>query len=52
MEDSGAEGDLMNCGGLIQEVSEKKNFSMLPRDNSCDILVNNDCFLLLSKESV
>jgi hypothetical protein len=26
MEDSGAEGDL-NCGGLVQEVSEEKNFS-------------------------
>ena len=37
MEDSGAEGDL-NYGGLAQEISEK-NFSTLPRDHSCDILV-------------
>ena len=40
MEDSGAEGDL-NCGSLAHEVSEEKNFSMLPRDCSCDILVKN-----------
>ena len=32
MEDSGAESDLMNCEELAQEFSEKKNFSMLPRD--------------------
>ena len=37
MEGSGAECDLMNCGGLDQNVSEDKNFSMLPRDHSCDI---------------
>ena len=24
---------------LVQEVSDEKNFSMLPRDLSCDILV-------------
>ena len=36
MEDSGAEHDL-KCGGLAQEVSEEKNFSMLSRD----ILVKN-----------
>ena len=35
MEDSGAECDLMNYGGLPQEVSEK-NFSMLYRDHSCE----------------
>jgi hypothetical protein len=40
MEDSGAEGDL-NCGGLAQEVSEEKNFSLLPRNSSCDISVKN-----------
>jgi hypothetical protein len=39
MEDSGAEGDL-NCGGLAQEDSEK-NFSMWPRDCSCEILTKN-----------
>ena len=31
----------VNCGGLTQEVSEKKNFSMLPRNHSCDILAKN-----------
>jgi hypothetical protein len=31
MEDSDTEGDL-NCGGLAQEISEEKNFSMWPRD--------------------
>jgi hypothetical protein len=36
IEDSAAEGDL-NCGGLPQEVSEEKRFSMLSRDHSCDI---------------
>ena len=56
MEDSGAEGDL-NCGSLAQGVSEEKNFSMLPRELSCDILVKNIftkifvCFLPLYEES-
>ena len=27
--------------GLVQEVSEEKNFSMLPKDYSCNILVKN-----------
>ena len=36
MEFSGAEGDL-NFGDLAQEVSQEKNFSMLPRDHSCDM---------------
>ena len=41
MKDSGAESNL-NCGGLLaQEVSEKKNFSMWPRDCSRDVLVKN-----------
>jgi hypothetical protein len=40
MEVSDAEGDL-NYGGVAQEVSEKKNFSMWPRDCSCDILAKN-----------
>ena len=40
MKDSGAEGDL-NCGGLAQEVSEEKNFSMLLRNHSCDMLMKN-----------
>ena len=31
MEDTGVEGDL-NCRGLTQEVSEKKNISIWPRD--------------------
>ena len=38
--DSGAEGDL-NCGGLAQDFSEEKTFSMLSRDPPCDILVKN-----------
>ena len=41
MEDSGTKCDLMNCGGLAQEVSEEKNIIMLPRDCSYDILVKN-----------
>ena len=40
LKESGTECDL-NCGCLNQEVSEKKNFSMLPRDRSCDILMKN-----------
>lgn len=36
--ESGAEGDL-NCEHLAQDVSEKKNGNMLPRDCSCYILV-------------
>ena len=40
MEDFVAEGDL-NCGSLALEVSEEKNFSMWPRDCSCDILTKN-----------
>ena len=36
MEDRGARSDL-NCQGLTQEIPEKKNFSMLARDHSCDI---------------
>lgn len=40
MEASDAEGDL-NCGGLAQEVSEEKTFSMCPRDCSCDIMLKN-----------
>jgi hypothetical protein len=40
MEDSCTEHDL-NCRGLVQEVSEGKNFSMLSRYCSCDILVKN-----------
>jgi hypothetical protein len=38
MEDSGDEGNL-NCGGLDQEVSEERNFSMLPGDDSYYVLV-------------
>ena len=39
MEDSGAKSDLMNSGVLTQQIIEEKNFSMLPRDHFCDILV-------------
>ena len=31
----------LKCRGLAQEVSEEKNFSMLLRDCSCNILVKN-----------
>ena len=37
-ENRDTEGDL-NCEGLAQEVSDKKNFSMWPTDCSSDILV-------------
>lgn len=37
---SGAEGDL-NCGNLMQKVSEEKVISMWPKDSSCDILAMN-----------
>ena len=37
MEDRGAKSYL-NCWRLTREISEE-NFSMLPRDSSCDILV-------------
>ena len=40
MEDSGPEGDL-NSGCLTQEVSERKNFSMMLRHCSCDILLKS-----------
>ena len=40
MEDNGADRDL-NCQWVSQEVSEKNNFSMLPKNHSCDILVTN-----------
>lgn len=38
--DPGVAYDLINYEGLPQEVSEGKNFSMLPR-YFCDILVKN-----------
>lgn len=31
----------LNYGGLAQEVSEKKNASVWPRDCSCAVLVTN-----------
>ena len=40
LKNSGAECDL-NYRDLAQEVSEEKNFSMWPRDCSCDNLVKN-----------
>ena len=40
MEDNGAKSNVdYDC--LVQEISEEKNFSMWPRDCSCDILVKN-----------
>ena len=41
MEDNSVEGDLRCTGLMAQEVSEEKNFSMWPRDHSCDILAKN-----------
>lgn len=38
-EDLGVEYDLKNCGKISQEISKERNFSMLPRDHSCDVLV-------------
>jgi hypothetical protein len=47
IEDSSTQGDL-NFENLAQEVSEKKNFSMLDREHSCNILVKNgDAFALV-----
>lgn len=44
MEDNAAESCL-NHGGLAREISEEKNFSILPRDLSCNILVKKvACF--------
>ena len=51
MEDSGPKSYL-NCRDLAEEVSEEKNFNMLPRNHSCDILVKKvTVFCPLSKES-
>ena len=52
MEDSDAEYDLMNCGDLTQEVSEE-NYSILPRDCSCDssCVVRNVVAFSFSNES-
>ena len=41
MEDISRSAGELNCEVLAQAVSEEKNFSMLPRDHSCDILVKN-----------
>ena len=40
MKDIGAKSEL-NSGGLNEEVSDEENFSMLPSDHFCDILVKN-----------
>ena len=40
MEDIGVE-DGLNCADLAQDVSEEKNFSMLPRDCSSYIVKKN-----------
>lgn len=48
--DSGANSDL-KCGGLAQEVSEE-SFCMLPRNHSCDILVNNVAAFYLCLKSL
>ena len=41
MEDSGPECDLVNTGEWPLEVSEEKDFSMLPGDYSDEVLVKN-----------
>jgi hypothetical protein len=46
VEDCGAEGDL-NCGDLVQEVSEEKNVSKWPRECSSDVLVKDTTALAL-----
>ena len=52
MEDRGAKFDLMNWGArLPQDVSEK-NFSMLPRDGSCNNLVKNVAAFCLCPKSL
>jgi hypothetical protein len=40
MEDCAVEGDL-NFGGLDQELSKERHFSVLPRDYSWDSMVKN-----------
>ena len=52
IEDSSSKCELMNCGGLPQEVSEEKNFSVLPRDHSCDILIKNVAVFCSSSKSL
>ena len=50
-EESDDEGDL-NCRDLAQDISDGQNFSMWPRDCSCDILPKNmSVFLPFSKKS-
>ena len=46
MEDNGADNDL-NCWVLAQELLEERNFSMLPRDCLCDILVREEAAFCL-----
>ena len=41
MEGSDAESDLNWLGDVAQEVSEENNFSILPRNHTCDILAKN-----------
>ena len=38
---TGKSMDHLNCDSLAQQVPAGKNFSLLPRDRSCDILVKN-----------
>ena len=56
MEDIVDEGDL-NCKALTQDVSEEKNFSIWPRECSCNILVKNvaafcSCLKILHEDKV
>jgi hypothetical protein len=42
----------LNCGSLPLEVSVEKNFKMLPRNCSCDILVKNVAAFCLCLKSL
>ena len=50
MEDSGAK-IYLNSKGLVLGFSNEKNFIMLPRDHSCDILVTKVTTYCPSKDS-
>lgn len=44
--------EYLNCGALVQEVSQGKYFSMLPKDDSCAILVNNGTIFCVCPKSL
>ena len=41
----------LNCGVMVQKITEEKNINMLARDCSCNILVKDGWIALLSEES-